>query len=554
MLLVRPADLPELHDADAGGHALPGVLGAAHQGAHACASTTTEPRVTIVLIIVVCVVVFLATQRLQRRARGGSGTTGCSTGPRSTSAMTTGGWSPRASCTRARSTSSSTCTCCGSWASCWSRRWARGASPPCTSRRCCGARSARSSPRPNALTVGASGAVFGLMGAAAVEQRARGINPFKTDIGVLILLNLVLSFVISGISIGGHIGGLIGGILVGLAFEGADRMRPARARLRWAAPCCRSSRWSARWPPPAADRPAAGRRCATLRRRPRGPRPRGSGTRSGCRMWARARGRRPGAARGARSRPRRRRRRRARRRPSRSASAWAARPRRASARRRSRTAWRRPRAAPAAATVSQVLCSECSPAKPSTSMPPARSMSCGVQWPATKTGSNHSIAATGTRSALRTATPHGVDPRALAGDEVERGLARARSPGRSCARRRRSRRTSAGPARRPAGRLAIVSATARTSSYETAQTGHSSWVTIRSGSSSCRRVGVELVDRLAALGALAHGRVDLGRAQARGQHVARDRAVAIAAASRVVALVRDGDDAGRRGRARRATR
>ena len=76
---------------------------------------------------------------------------------------------------------------------------------------------------PNGLTVGASGAVFGLMGAAAVEQRARGINPFKTDIGVLILLNLVLSFVISGISIGGHIGGLLGGILVGVAFEGAAR-------------------------------------------------------------------------------------------------------------------------------------------------------------------------------------------------------------------------------------------------------------------------------------------------------------------------------------------
>ena len=73
-------------------------------------------------------------------------------------------------------------------------------------------------------TVGASGAVFGLMGAAAVEQRARGINPFQTDIGVLIILNLVLSFVISNISIGGHIGGLVGGILVGVAFEAADRM------------------------------------------------------------------------------------------------------------------------------------------------------------------------------------------------------------------------------------------------------------------------------------------------------------------------------------------
>lgn len=78
---------------------------------------------------------------------------------------------------------------------------------------------------PAALTVGASGAVFGLMGAAAVELRARGINPFQTDIGVLILFNLGLSFVLSGISIGGHIGGLVGGALVGAAFNVADRRR-----------------------------------------------------------------------------------------------------------------------------------------------------------------------------------------------------------------------------------------------------------------------------------------------------------------------------------------
>jgi membrane associated rhomboid family serine protease len=78
---------------------------------------------------------------------------------------------------------------------------------------------------PDANTVGASGAVFGLMGAAAVELRARGINPWQTDIGMLILFNLGLSFVLSGISIGGHIGGLIGGALVGLAYNYADRRR-----------------------------------------------------------------------------------------------------------------------------------------------------------------------------------------------------------------------------------------------------------------------------------------------------------------------------------------
>jgi membrane associated rhomboid family serine protease len=78
---------------------------------------------------------------------------------------------------------------------------------------------------PDAVTVGASGAVFGLMGAAAVELRSRGINPFQTDIGMLILFNLALSFVLSGISIGGHIGGLIGGALAGIALGYADRHR-----------------------------------------------------------------------------------------------------------------------------------------------------------------------------------------------------------------------------------------------------------------------------------------------------------------------------------------
>jgi membrane associated rhomboid family serine protease len=78
---------------------------------------------------------------------------------------------------------------------------------------------------PNALTVGASGAVFGLMGAAAVELRARGINPFQTQIGMLILLNLAISFVFSGISIGGHIGGLVGGALVGVVYQQADQRR-----------------------------------------------------------------------------------------------------------------------------------------------------------------------------------------------------------------------------------------------------------------------------------------------------------------------------------------
>jgi membrane associated rhomboid family serine protease len=68
---------------------------------------------------------------------------------------------------------------------------------------------------PDALAGGASGAVFGLMGAASVALHQRGVNPFQTGIGTLLLLNLLITFAIPGISIGGHIGGVITGGAVG---------------------------------------------------------------------------------------------------------------------------------------------------------------------------------------------------------------------------------------------------------------------------------------------------------------------------------------------------
>jgi membrane associated rhomboid family serine protease len=82
---------------------------------------------------------------------------------------------------------------------------------------------------PNSVTVGASGAVFGLMGAAFVMQRARGIDPMQSGIGPVILLNLALSFIIPNISIGGHLGGLIGGAIAGFAMEWLGRRRPGMA-------------------------------------------------------------------------------------------------------------------------------------------------------------------------------------------------------------------------------------------------------------------------------------------------------------------------------------
>jgi membrane associated rhomboid family serine protease len=72
---------------------------------------------------------------------------------------------------------------------------------------------------PNALTAGASGAIFGLFGAAFMIGRARGIDVWANGIGPLILFNLVFSFIVSGVSIGGHIGGLIGGGIAGFVME-----------------------------------------------------------------------------------------------------------------------------------------------------------------------------------------------------------------------------------------------------------------------------------------------------------------------------------------------
>lgn len=83
----------------------------------------------------------------------------------------------------------------------------------------------------NALTIGASGAVFGLMGAAMVGMRSRGVNPWSTQLGSLLALNLVLTFVIGNISVGGHLGGLAAGTAAGwVAFRFEET---ARADLVW---------------------------------------------------------------------------------------------------------------------------------------------------------------------------------------------------------------------------------------------------------------------------------------------------------------------------------
>ena len=82
--------------------------------------------------------------------------------------------------------------------------------------------------QPDALTAGASGAVFGLMGATVVGMRQRGVAVMDSGVGGLLLVNLVLTFLVPGISIGGHVGGLVAGTLAGALLFATDR--PASAR------------------------------------------------------------------------------------------------------------------------------------------------------------------------------------------------------------------------------------------------------------------------------------------------------------------------------------
>lgn len=76
---------------------------------------------------------------------------------------------------------------------------------------------------PNAVTIGASGAVFGLAGAVFIIARGRGMDALAGEIGFLILFNLVLSFASPRISVGGHIGGLIGGVICALLVVAGEK-------------------------------------------------------------------------------------------------------------------------------------------------------------------------------------------------------------------------------------------------------------------------------------------------------------------------------------------
>jgi membrane associated rhomboid family serine protease len=82
----------------------------------------------------------------------------------------------------------------------------------------------------NGQTLGASGAIFGLMGALAVV--ALKVRGQVQSVLIWIALNLVFTFTVSGISWQGHIGGLVGGAVIGAAMVYAPR-GPRRSIVQW---------------------------------------------------------------------------------------------------------------------------------------------------------------------------------------------------------------------------------------------------------------------------------------------------------------------------------
>ena len=80
---------------------------------------------------------------------------------------------------------------------------------------------------PFQYSVGASGAVFGLLAAYAVTAKLRGHD--VSQVGGLILLNLFIGAVIPQIDNAAHVGGLVTGAALGGAFELASRQSRSNA-------------------------------------------------------------------------------------------------------------------------------------------------------------------------------------------------------------------------------------------------------------------------------------------------------------------------------------
>jgi membrane associated rhomboid family serine protease len=84
---------------------------------------------------------------------------------------------------------------------------------------------------PDTRAVGASGAVFGLFAGAFVIARGRGLEQIASQLGFLIVINLVFTFSIPGISIGAHVFGAAAGAFCALLILAGDRGRLGPNRM-----------------------------------------------------------------------------------------------------------------------------------------------------------------------------------------------------------------------------------------------------------------------------------------------------------------------------------
>ena len=77
-------------------------------------------------------------------------------------------------------------------------------------------------------SVGASGAIFGLLGASVVygiKMKSRIGKDFLRNIFQVIFINLVIGFTISNIDNAAHIGGLLGGLLITAALQASSEVK-----------------------------------------------------------------------------------------------------------------------------------------------------------------------------------------------------------------------------------------------------------------------------------------------------------------------------------------
>jgi membrane associated rhomboid family serine protease len=90
--------------------------------------------------------------------------------------------------------------------------------------------------QPDGLSGGASGAVFGLMTAAAIGLHRRGVNVFSTGIGTTLILNIVITFGLGNrIGWSAHLGGAIVGAVCGFVLL-APRHKPMPTWAGYAVP------------------------------------------------------------------------------------------------------------------------------------------------------------------------------------------------------------------------------------------------------------------------------------------------------------------------------